>query len=107
MLRLAFCLAAMLGAAACHRAAGQNIGPADATGIACVNPASGFAWTFKLDPASHSVDGSPASFGGDRIAWADESGAAFEFKPDSGDLTVTRASSTGGYIVRDRCRFVR
>ena len=71
----------------------------------CVNPSSGAAWTLALDAVRGLADGHPARFDRRRIRWsAPADGASYELIPASGELTITRASSTGGYILTARCR---
>jgi hypothetical protein len=97
---------ALLALAACSN---PDPGPAallpGTASARCVNPASGAAWTLTLDAAHGLADGHPAKFDSDRIRWTDPAdGAAYELAPKTGDLTITRASSTGGYILSARCR---
>lgn len=69
----------------------------------CVNPSSGAAWTLALDATRGLADGHPARFEPRHIRWTTD-GAAYELAPSTGDLTITRASSTGGYILTARCK---
>jgi hypothetical protein len=78
--------------------------PPDAAAVECVNPANGFAWTFRLNAAAGTVDDLPARFGKERISWRDHAdGGFYELELASGALTIVRASSTGGYTSSDRC----
>lgn len=80
---------------------------ANARRLTCVNPASGASWSVQLDPVRRLADGHPADIETGRISWSDPAdNAGYELETGSGRLTVTRASSTGGYMVLDRCSAV-
>ena len=70
----------------------------------CVS-ADGGGWTLTLDAARSLADGQPASFGPRSVTWRDpRDGGAYALDLAAGALTVTRASSTGGYQVFFACR---
>jgi len=74
----------------------------------CTNPASGASWRVQVDYARSLVDSFPATITPHHITWRDTSGGArFDLDLVSGELTVTTASSTGGYFLHDRCRSER
>jgi hypothetical protein len=78
--------------------------PANAATVRCIS-ADARSWTLALDPARKLADGQPASFGPRRVDWRNASdGGAYELDLATGALTVTRASSTGGYQVAFACR---
>jgi hypothetical protein len=97
---------ALLTLAAC----GADAPPAHPTippGVAAVSCVSADArtWTLTLDAGRQLADGQPARFGPRRVAWRNASdGGAYELDLATGALTVTRASSTGGYQVFFACR---
>jgi hypothetical protein len=76
-----------------------------AAAIRCVNTVSGAAWIIPLDPARGLADGQPASFGARHLAWGRQGeGAVFDLDRATGAFTVTRGSSTGGYVATYACR---
>jgi len=82
----------------------RSVLPAGTSDVRCVNLASGAAWTIHLDDAGKRADGQPARMPAGRIDWRSASDAGlYELDRLSGRLTVTRASSTGGYIIIYRC----
>jgi hypothetical protein len=100
------CVLVALGVVACRGgdARGSAV-PAGTSSLHCVNPASGYAWTVRIDEAQGRIDGQPAQVGPLQLRWRDPSdGAIYELDRRSGELSVIRASSTGGYILTDRCR---
>lgn len=100
------CALAALGLAACHGGdGGASAVPVGTSSLRCVNPSSGYAWTVRIDETRARIDGLPAEIGARRLRWRDASdGAVYELDRGSGELSVIRASSTGGYILTDRCR---
>jgi len=105
-LRFLACVLAALGMAACRGGdGGGSAVPAGTSSLRCVNPSSGYAWTVRIDEAHGRIDGLPAEIGARRLRWRDASdGTVYELDRGSGELNVIRASSTGGYILTDRCR---
>jgi hypothetical protein len=82
----------------------RDAAPPGATEVRCVNATSGTAWSLRLDDARKLADGQPARMGASRVDWRDPSGQArYHLDRRSGALTVTRASSTGGYMIVYRC----
>ena len=78
--------------------------PPGTTRIHCVNPASNYVWDIALDETGAKADGRPARFDGAHVSWSDPTdGSVYEFDRSSGQLTYTRASSTGGAINFYRC----
>jgi hypothetical protein len=72
--------------------------------IACVNPVSGASWNILIDYRKATVDSNPAAIKEAVISWVDrKDGGNYTLDRKSGDLTVTVASSTGGYFRRGRC----
>ena len=75
--------------------------------LRCTNPASGAVWDIKIDYQNATADSFPAKISGERIKWHNVlHGGYYEFNRRSGDLTVVYASSTGGFTLRDKCRFL-
>lgn len=104
--RFLVCVVAALALAGCGDRHGRPPAiAADVPLITCVNPASGFVWTVRLDRRHNRADTWPARFGSKVIHWSDESdGGLYDLYPQTGELDVTHASSTGGYLMFDRCR---
>jgi len=72
--------------------------------LSCTNPASGATWQIHVDFARSTVDANAARIGDDTIAWHDaKDGGNYALDRKTGKLTVTVASSTGGYFLYDRC----
>jgi hypothetical protein len=72
--------------------------------VVCVNRASGAAWTVSLDETRRIADGQTARFSEAKIAWRNPAdGGNYELDRRSGALSVTRASSTGGYMIFFDC----
>jgi len=72
--------------------------------IICTNPASGANWQIKVDYDRRTVDSHPADIGDAQISWHTAEGENYALDRRSGNLTVTVASSTGGYFVHDQCK---
>jgi len=73
--------------------------------IACTNPANGFTWRISIDYDRATVDSNPAQLSETAISWKDaKDGGNYSLDRRSGELTVTVASSTGGYFLHDHCR---
>jgi hypothetical protein len=73
--------------------------------ITCTNPASGATWQISVDYDKATVDSNAARLSDTEIAWRDgKDGAGYSLDLRSGELTVTVASSTGGYFLHDLCR---
>jgi hypothetical protein len=75
-----------------------------ATAITCTNPASGTLWQITIDYRNATVDSHPARIKRDEISWFDpKDGGNYTLNRESGDLTASVASSTGGYFRHGRC----
>ena len=70
----------------------------------CLNAASGAGWTLLLDPAAGTVNGHKARFGKRHVRWTEANGATDDLVRGRGVLTVTRGSSTGGWVQVVRCQ---
>ncbi len=82
-----------------------NAAPPSGSTISCTNPASGASWQIKIDYAKGTVDSNPAQIKETEISWHDaKDGGNYTLERSSGNLTVTVASSTGGYFLYDHCR---
>jgi hypothetical protein len=74
----------------------------------CINSVNGASWRIAIDEIHRRADGLPARFDADRIAWRNPADTGeYELKRATGELTITRPSSTGGYIMSYRCKAVR
>ncbi|MGA3006193.1 MAG: hypothetical protein ABSE20_31275 [Acetobacteraceae bacterium] len=72
--------------------------------ITCTNPASGATWQISIDYDQATVDTNAARLSDTEISWRDgKDGANYSLDRRSGELTVTVASSTGGYFLHDHC----
>ncbi|HXQ09579.1 MAG TPA: hypothetical protein VN805_01130 [Caulobacteraceae bacterium] len=81
---------------------------ADATLIHCLNPASGTRWDVVIDPGRNLVDGFAARIGPNEVDWTDPTDQShYELHRASGELFMTRPSSTGGYTNANRCASAR
>jgi hypothetical protein len=96
---------------ACLATAGLAAPPLDAQpaptppAITCTNPASGTTWQISIDYENATVDANPASVSAGEISWRDaKDGWNYTLDRHSGELTVTVASSTGGYFLHDHCQ---
>lgn len=98
-LAVGFGLLALVGAV---RAAAQEAHGEKA--IICTNPASGTNWQIKVDYDRRTVDSHPADIGDAQISWHTADGENYALDRRSGHLTVTVASSTGGYFLHDQCK---
>lgn len=77
---------------------------AHAAMITCTNPASGATWQIAIDYDQATVDANAAHLSETEISWRDaRDGANYRLDLRTGELTVTVASSTGGYFLHDRC----
>ncbi len=80
-------------------------GSLGAASIACTNPASGATWQVRIDYDQSTVDANPARISDATISWHDAKDSGnYTLDRKSGELTVTIASSTGGYFIHDRCK---
>ena len=101
---VARCVFAAVVLAGCgQHGPGQLAIPPGVARIDCFNPVSGYAWSLRLDSRSRRVDGLPAVFEAGSITWRAD-GGGYGLDRATGILTITRASSTGGYSAVDRCR---
>jgi hypothetical protein len=72
--------------------------------IVCRNTSSGAAWSLTIDLAKSTVDSYPAEISEDAIRWRDSAtSASYDLDRQSGALTATFPSSTGGYFLHHRC----
>ena len=79
--------------------------PAGETAITCTNRASGATWQIWIDYDRRTVDANPARISDAEISWHDaRDGGNYTLDRSSGNLTVTVASSTGGYFLYHHCR---
>jgi hypothetical protein len=75
------------------------------TAITCVNPVSGTSWQIVIDYGKATVDSNPAEITRAGISWFDPKDRGnYSLDRESGDLTASVASSTGGYFRHLRCR---
>lgn len=73
--------------------------------ITCSNPASGATWHILIDYDRGTVDTNPAQINDATISWHDvRDNGNYALDRKTGNLTVTVASSTGGYFLHDRCK---
>ena len=72
--------------------------------IICTNLTSGANWQIMIDYDHDTVDSHPASIRADQIKWSTTDGAHYALDRKSGNLTVTVASTTGGYFLYDHCK---
>jgi hypothetical protein len=78
--------------------------PASESSIMCTNLFSGASWQIAIDFDKATVDSHTASITGAKISWFDPTdGGNYTLDRKSGDLTVSVASSTGGYFRHARC----
>ncbi len=100
------CLAALAGCSDPPRSTWAVA--ADATLIHCLNPASGTRWDVVIDPGRNLVDGFAARISPTEVDWTDPTDqSAYELHRISGDLFMTRPSSTGGYTNTNHCASAR
>jgi len=70
----------------------------------CTNEASGARWSISIDFDRKTADSWPASITRRAISWHDRVDQGFySLNRATGDLTILRASSTGGYEQHDAC----
>jgi hypothetical protein len=75
------------------------------TAISCSNVSSGASWQIKIDYDRSTVDSNPARVSDAEISWHDAADSGnYTLDRKSGKLTVIVPSSTGGYIIWDRCK---
>jgi len=99
-------LAVAIGLSACGFAisALADEAPRGEKAITCTNPASGSNWQIKVDYEHRMVDSHPADISEAEISWHTAEGENYKLDRKSGNLTVTVASSTGGYFLHDQCK---
>jgi hypothetical protein len=74
------------------------------TAITCTNPVSGASWQIVIDYRRATVDSNPANITRADISWFDpKDGGNYTLDRETGNLTASVASSTGGYFRRNRC----
>jgi hypothetical protein len=91
--------------AAAIAAAGTALAAAPSeSALTCTNPASGTTWQIKVDFAAKTVDANVADISDAKISWHDpKDGGNYTLDRKSGSLTFVAPSSTGGYMIFDRC----
>jgi hypothetical protein len=72
--------------------------------VVCTNLSSGSNWQIKIDYDHSTVDNIPATIWDDGIKWSTTDGAHYALDRKSGNLTVTVASTTGGFFLYDHCK---
>jgi hypothetical protein len=73
--------------------------------VRCLNIVSGATWTIPLDAAHSLANHRPARFGQTRVDWGGGAdGSVFDLDLAHGVLTVTRGSSTGGWVAKFACK---
>jgi hypothetical protein len=73
--------------------------------ITCTNTYSGASFQVHVDYDRSTVDSNPARISVASISWQDDkSGRKYILDRNSGNLTVTLASSTGGNFLYDQCK---
>ena len=83
-----------------HDAAAQGVPAA----VTCTNPVNGASWQIAIDYGKRTVDSYPANITSTTISWVDaKDGGNYTLERQSGDLTATIASSTGGHFRRGHC----
>jgi hypothetical protein len=99
-------VAGIAGLAACLAVSTVNCHAQEsATAMTCVNPVSGTSWQIVIDYGKATVDSNPAEITGAGVSWFDpKDGGNYRLDRNSGDLTASVASSTGGYFRHGRCR---
>lgn len=72
--------------------------------VTCTNPLSGASWRIVIDYGKSAVDSNPAKITPAVITWFDpKDGGNYSLDRQSGNLTASVASSTGGYFRYARC----
>jgi hypothetical protein len=106
MFHTRFLAAGIAGLGACLGVWTINCGAQESlTAITCVNPVSGTSWQIVVDYGKATVDSNPAEITQAAITWFDpKDGGNNRLDRESGDLTASVASSTGGYFRHGRCR---
>lgn len=75
-----------------------------ATAVTCTNPVSGASWQIVIDYRRATVDSNPANITRADISWFDpKDGGNYTLDRETGNLTASVASSTGGYFRHNRC----
>lgn len=88
-------------------ATGPDPGGGEPSILRCTNPFSGATWDVAIDSNRRTADSFPADITDRAIQWRDLArGGRYEFDRSSGELTVVYASSTGGFFLKDKCRFM-
>ena len=81
-----------------------EFGPAGTITFRCTNPSSSANWNIEIDFDHHVADSYPAKISDREIAWHNNDDAGnYSLDPTTGRLTVSRASSTGGYMIFNVC----
>ena len=76
--------------------------------LQCTNAVSNSVWTVHIDFERQTVDSFPATITNNVIKWRNPAiGGQYILDRTSGELTVTRASSTGGFSLTHKCQWVR
>jgi hypothetical protein len=78
--------------------------PQQKAAVTCTNPASGASWRITIDYRNSTVDANPAKITPAAITWFDPAdGGNYTLDRETGELTASVASSTGGYFRHGRC----
>lgn len=76
--------------------------------LRCTNPVSGATWDTKINFENKTADSFPATITEESIKWHNVlQGGQYSLDRISGELTVLFASSTGGFALKDKCRFTQ
>jgi hypothetical protein len=74
------------------------------TALTCTNPVSGTSWQIMIDYRSATVDAYPATITPTAISWFDpKDGGHYRLDRNSGRLSASVASSTGGFARHAHC----
>ena len=97
-------VAAMSAVAASEGTAQESTAQEGARAITCTNPVSGASWQIHVDYGKATVDANPAKITRAAISWFDPTdGSNNTLDRQTGALTASAASSTGGYVRYARC----
>lgn len=78
---------------------------AEPTIFTCTNPVSGARWPIGIDLTNKTVDSWPVAITDRKLRWHNlKDHGHYALDRATGALTITRASSTGGYQLHASCR---
>jgi len=84
--------------------AAAALGADGTAAITCRNPVSGASWQITIDYGKATVDSHPAKISPAEISWFDPKDLSNNrLDRNTGNLTTSIASSTGGYFRPGRC----